>query len=239
MKISLSGVFVQVRGRRAAEVFQGGVQGTQHGDHGQHGVTDGLSEGGVGVSGWCAAQSGEQHGGRAAAGVAVLDAERGHALFPEAGGGRGGGIAGEELQGDGRLDVGEHGLGAGPVRVQQCGELVGRGDAGAHEVIAGTYYGAQRLGLRRVGRGGAQLVLTQPQVLGDHRGVSRVALGAGEDFGLPPGLDGVGFHRHDGESGFQQRIDQTAVGAFDPDGDLDGSPNLLRRRIRSANPAAM
>src|ERR1039458_2585664 len=61
------------------------------------------------------AQPGEQFGGGAPAGVAVLDAERGHPLFTQVRGGGRGGVAGEELQADRGLDVGKDGPGAGPV----------------------------------------------------------------------------------------------------------------------------
>ena len=54
----------------------------QDGDQGQDGVAQGLGEGRVQGACRSAAEPGQQLGGGAPAGVAVLDAERGHALSP-------------------------------------------------------------------------------------------------------------------------------------------------------------
>jgi hypothetical protein len=161
-----------------------------------------------------------------AAGVAVTGAERGDALLAEPGRRGGGGVAGEELQRDGRLDVGEDCLGAGPVHVQQRGELVGRGDAHLDQVGAGADRGAQGLGLVAERDGDAQLVLTQPQVLSDHQGVAGVGLGAGDDLSVAPGLDRVGADRHDRVTGFEQGVDEPAVGSLDPDRDVGAVTEL-------------
>jgi hypothetical protein len=63
-------------------------------------------------------------------------------------------------------------------------------------------------------------VVAQPQVLGDHRGVAGVGLGARDDLALAPGLDGVGPDRHHRMAGLQQPVDQPAVGAFQRHGQL-------------------
>src|SRR5512132_3494504 len=53
------------------------------------------------------------------------------------------------------------------------------------------------------------------RLLGDHLGVAGVGLGARDDLALAPGLDGVGADRDHRVAGFQQPVDQPAVGAFD------------------------
>ena len=75
--------------------------------------------------------------------------ELGQAVFAQALGALGGGIAGEEGQGDGRVDVGEDGGGAGPEALEQGAELIGEGDAVGDEVVAAADEGAQRAGLVR------------------------------------------------------------------------------------------
>ena len=67
--------------------------------------------------------------------------------------------------------VGEDGLGARPVSVQQRGELVGRGDPHVHQVITGAHHCAQRPRFTGVRHGGRQPVVAQPQVLRDDRSV--------------------------------------------------------------------
>src|SRR5512132_4701625 len=65
------------------------------------------------------------------------------------------------------------------------------------------------------------------RLLGDHLGVAGVGLGARDDLALAPGLDGVGADRDHRVAGFQQPVDQPAVGAFDRD----------RQPCRSTEPA--
>ena len=156
-------------------------------------------------------------GGAAAAGVAVLGTERGHALLTEVAGRCGGRVTGEERQADRRLDVGEDGPGAGPVCLQQRRQLVGGRDPHIHQVIAGAHDSAQCPGLVGVGGGGLQLVLAQPKVLGDHRGVASVGLGPGQHLPFPPGLDRVGADRHHRMPRLQQQVHQAAVRPLDRD----------------------
>jgi hypothetical protein len=152
----------------------------------------------------------------------VLDAERLHPLLAEPLGRGRGGVAGEEVQRDRRLHIGEDGLRAGPVRIQQRGELVGRGDPHLDQVLAGTDHGAQRLGLGRVRRDDAQPMRAQPQVLRDHLGVASVVLGTGEHLAVPPRLDRLRLDRDDRVAGLQQRVNQPPVRALDPDRDAVG-----------------
>ena len=139
-------------------------------------------------------------------------AKRGDVLLPDFRGRRRGRPSGQERQRDRALDVGEDGLGAGPVAVQQRGQLVGRRDPRLDQVTAGAGHGAQGQGLGRVGDGDAQLVLTQPQVLGDHQGVAGVALGSRDHLAVAPGFDRGRLDRHDRVPGLQQCIDQPPSG---------------------------
>ena len=169
--------------------FTDGVQGREHADRREHGTAQRLGERLTGGASRRGAQAGEQLRGGAAAGVAVLGAERGHPLLARVRGSGRGRVAGQELQADRRLDVGEDGPGAGPVRVQQRGQVVSGRDPHLDQVTAGAHDGSQRPGLIRVGHSDGQLVRAQPQVLGDHRGVAGVGLGARQHLAVPPGLD--------------------------------------------------
>jgi hypothetical protein len=82
-----------------------------------------------------------------------------------------------------------------PVRVQQRRELVGRRCTGLDKITAGTHDGASCLGMAGQRCGGAQPVEAHSQVVGDHMCVAGIGLRAGEDFGLAPGPDRVGFDR--------------------------------------------
>ena len=159
-----------------------------------------------------------------APGVAVGGAERGDALLSEPGPGGRGRVAAEERQCDRGLHVGEDGLGAGPVHVQQGAELVGRGHPHLDQVAAGADGGAHRLGLVAERGGDPESVLAQAQVLGDHQRVAGVGLRPGDDLPVTPGLDRVGADRDHGVAGFEQRVDQASVGPFDTDRDIDALP---------------
>ena len=175
----------------------------------------------AGLEGACgsAAQAGQQLGSGAAAGVAVAGTERGHPLLAEASRRGRGGIADQERQRDRRGDVGKDDAGTGPVRFQQRGQLVSRGHPRTGQVAAGAGHRAKCRGLAGVGCRDAQLVLAQPQVLGDQGRVAGVGFGARHYLTVPPGLDRVRAHRHDRVPGLQQHIDQPPVRPLDRDGD--------------------
>ena len=146
-------VLPEVGGHRAVEALDRGVQGREDADGGEHGVAERLGERFAAGARRGGAQAREQLGGGPAAGVAVLDQEGRHPLLAQVRGGGRGRVAGQELQADRRLDVGEDRLGAGPVRVQQRGQLVGGRDPHLDQVAAGPHGGAQRE--RLVGVGGS------------------------------------------------------------------------------------
>ena len=75
-------VLPEVGGYGAVEVLAGCAESFEHGHQGQYGVADGLDECVVGGAGWGLAQPVQQFGGGAAAGVAVLDVERGMRFSP-------------------------------------------------------------------------------------------------------------------------------------------------------------
>src|SRR6266498_1551656 len=213
-------VLTQVGGHATVEVLDRGVEGAQDPDHGHDGVAAGLGFGAAAQAGRGLAQAGHQLGGRPAAAVAVLGAERAHAGLAQVGRRRWGRVALQERQRDLAFDVGKDRQGAGPERVQAGGELVGGGHALVDQVGAGPDHGAQRPGLRRERLQDAQPVVAQPQVLGDHLGVGGVGLGARQHLGVAPCLDRVGADRHDGVAGLQQPIDQPPVGPLDGHGQL-------------------
>jgi hypothetical protein len=79
-------------------------------------------------------------------------------------------------------------------------------------------------------------VLAQPQVLGDHRRVTGVGLGAGQDLAVPPGLDRVRLHRHDRVPGFQQEVYQLAVRPLDGDRQARRIPELAEAADQRGDP---
>jgi hypothetical protein len=172
--------------------------------------------------------------------VAVVSAERGEPLLPEVRCGCGRRVAGEEMQGDRRLDVGKDGFGARPIRVEQSGQLVGRGDAHVDEVVPCPDEGSQRLRLTGVRGGDAQSVRAQPQVLGDHLSVTSVALRPRQDLTVAPLLDRVRLDRDHGVPSLEQRVDETAVGSFDADRNLRRIPESSQsvRAVPGAAPAS-
>jgi hypothetical protein len=182
-----------------------------------HSVTQRLGERLVCRAGRGLAQPVQQLGRGLAAAVAVLDQERGHPLLAQVAGRGGGGVPGQEFEADRRLDVGEDGRGARPVRLQQRGQLVSGGDPHLDQVIAGAHHGAQRLCLVAIRGGGGQPVIAQPQVLGDDRGVPGIGLGAGQHLAFPPGLDRVRADRHHRVPGLQQQVHQPPGRPLDRD----------------------
>ena len=202
----------------AAEVFEDRAEGFQDGDQCGHRVVDGLAQRFVGGAGGCAAQPREQLFGGAPAAVAVLDAERGQAFGAQVLGVAGGRVAGQELQGDRRFDVGEDGLGAGPVRIQQRGELVGRGDTHRRPGLRGCAprcaapWSAAMYGVAscsRCWRSRRYSAMTSASPASD--------LAPESDLAVPPSLDRVGFDRYHRVPGLQQGVDQAPVGTFDRD----------------------
>jgi hypothetical protein len=79
--------------------------------------------------GRCCPQPGQEFGGWLAAPVGVAAAERGQAGLAEPGGRLWGWIVGQEGQRDVAGQLAEHGLGSGPVGVQQRAQLVAGGGA--------------------------------------------------------------------------------------------------------------
>jgi hypothetical protein len=59
-------------------------------------------------------------------------------------------------------------------------ELVGGGDAGGHQVLAGAHHGMQRNGGRRVRLQRGPAVPSGAQTIGEDEGVAAVVLVAGE-----------------------------------------------------------
>ena len=75
----------------------------------------------------------------------------------------------------------------------------------------------QRFGLGRERGGWAQPVGTQPETLGDHRGVAGVGPGAGQHLAVAPGLDRVRADRNQRVAMLEQRVDQASVRTLDLD----------------------
>jgi hypothetical protein len=208
-------VLPEVGDDAAAHVLQRGAQGLEHGHQRRHRVADGLAQCLVEGAGRGGAQPGQQRLAATPAGVTVLGAERGQPFGAQLLGVGCGGVAGQELQGDRRLDVGEDGLGARPVRVQQCAQLVGGRHPRIDQIVAGAYHGTQRLRLGAVRHGQTQPVVAAAQVVRDDVRVAGVGLGTRAGLRLPPRLDGVGADRHHRMPGLQHRVHEASVRTLD------------------------
>ena len=150
----------------------------------------------------------------------MLSAEGCHALGAEASGAIRGGVALDEGQCDGRVDVGEDGGGAGPVRVQNGSQLIGELYARGHEVVAPAHEGAQRADLGGLRGQGLEAVAVGAQQIGQQERVGGVALGAVTAVARSGGLHNVGVDRHDRHTGFDQGVDEQPRGPLDGRGGL-------------------
>ncbi len=173
------------------------------------GLTD-LARGG-------GAEAGEQVGRRPPATVGVLAEELGEAFFTQARGAVGGGIATEEGQGDGRVDVGEDGGGPGPEPLEQGAELIGEGDALGDEIVPTAYEGAQGTRVVRGRPPRPEAMAIGPQQIGEDGRIAGVTLAAGGGVAWAAGLERVGVDRYDLHPGLDEGIDEQAGGAFERD----------------------
>jgi len=126
----------------------------------------------------------------------------------------GGGIAGEEGQRNGRVDVGKDGRGAGPEALEQGAELIGERDALGDEGVAAAHERAQGAGVvgGRTQRGEAMAIRAQ-QIRQDE-GIAGVTLGAGGRVARTRGFEGIGVDGHHLEPGIDERVDEQARGPF-------------------------
>ncbi len=136
-------------------------------------------------------------------------------LGPQARGGFGRGVALDEGERDGRIHLGEDLGGARPERLEQAAQLVGEGHARGHQVVAPAHEGAQRAHFVALGGQGLEAMAIGAQQIGEQIGVAGVALGPVAAVARARGLDGVGVNGHDGEAGFEQRVDHQARGPLD------------------------
>jgi hypothetical protein len=121
-------------------------------------------------------EPGQQLGRGLAAAVAVAAAEAGHAGLAKPGGGLWGGVVDQEGQRDRRGEPVEHGLGSGPVRVQEGAELVAGRGAGTQVVLAQPHQSLQLLQARVGWAQPAQPVPVGAQVVGELVAVAGIGL---------------------------------------------------------------
>jgi len=213
------GVF-DARGERSDLVDKAVEQGGECADE----LTLGVGFGFLGEAGWGGAQPGEEFGGRATAGVAMLGEEAGEAFLAEAAGAVGCGIAADEGECDRAVDGGEDMGGAGPEAVEQAAQLVGERGALGDEIVAAAHERAQGSDIvgGRHERSEAMPVGTQD--VGEHIGIAGIGLAAGGAVARAAGFDDVRMDRDHRMTGFDQRVDEQAGGP------LDGNGQFGRRR---------
>ncbi len=216
-------MLTKMGGHRTGQCLDGDVEGPDDAHVAEHGVPAGFGLWACTDAVRGGAETGQQLGGGTPPGVAVLDAERGHALLAQGLGRTRCGVALQEGQGDLAGHIGEDRLGSRPEGVQARLELVVSGHPGMDQVVPGPDHRPQRPGLVTEGLQDPQVTQTQPQVLGDDLGVTGIRLGSRGHLGLPPCLDGPARHGHHPMPGFEQPVDQSAVGALDRHRHLPGN----------------
>src|SRR2546430_10750606 len=120
----------------------------------------------------------------------------------------GGGIAAQEGEGDGRIDVGEDRRGPGPEAVQQRPELIGEGDARSDQIVAAAHESAERA--RRVGQGlkRAEAMASGTEPIARDYGIARITRTARGGVAGTARLQGVGVDGNDqiGRASCRERV---------------------------------
>jgi hypothetical protein len=161
------------------------------------------------------AEAGEQLGHGAAAAVRVLAEELRETLLAEAHRAVRRGVAGEEGERDGRVDVGEDRSRPGPEALEERAQLIGEGDTLGDEVVAAAHERAQ--GARIVG-GRTQRpepVAVGPEHIGEDERVAGIALAAGGRVAGPTRFERVRVNRYDLEPSVDESVDEQARGTFE------------------------
>ncbi len=136
------------------------------------------------------------------------------------------GVVVEEVERDGRVDIGEDRGATGPELVEQPAQLVRECDALADEVIAQAAEAAERFGLVRQRRERAEPMAVCAQDVREQVGVAEVGLGLCGRVASTRSLDCVRVNRHDGEAVLDERVDENPRRALDGDPQLAGRGQL-------------
>ncbi|MFO1038496.1 MAG: hypothetical protein U1E45_16790 [Geminicoccaceae bacterium] len=199
---------------------------------------DGIRFGLASQAGWCGTQLGQQFRGRASSALGVLSQEACQALFAQAHGDVGGGIASEECERDRACDVGEDDGSTWPEAVEQRTELVAQCHTLGDEVVTAANRGAQCLDVVGGGQQRPEPMSIGPQDVGEHVGIAGVPLAAGGPVTGPAGFDHVGMDRHDRMPGLDESIDDQPGRSLDGDRQLCRGSDAPEARDSSRNPAA-
>ena len=105
--------------------------------------------------------------------------ELGEAFFAQARGAVGGGVAGEEGQGDRRIDVGKDGGGARARSARAGRGADWRGPRGGDQIVAAAHERAQSAGVIGGGRQRPEAMAVGAQQIGQQEGIAGIALAAG------------------------------------------------------------
>jgi len=196
---------------RALTLLDEGVQGRQQ-------RTGDVGCGGAGFAGGAtrgAGEAGVQHGGIDAAAVANAGQPRGQAFGRQPVGAFLRIEAAQELQANGRVDLGEQANGSGEDAFEVFTQLIGYRDTVADEVFAGTAGRSQRGGGRAVGSQRSQPGAVGAQGIGQHERVESVVLLTGRAVPAAQVFQLVRADDDNGDPGVEQSVDHRPVGAFD------------------------
>ena len=180
---------------------------------------------------------GASRGDRTAASTIGLAGQKGlHPLLAEARGRCRGRVALHEGQGDGRMEIGENGHGAGPEALQQAAQSIGQADALGDQVVTAAHQGTRRLDVVRTGPERSAAMAVGAQDVGQYVGVTRIALAAGGAFARAAGFEHVGDHvgvdRHHRMACFDQRSDDQPRWALDRNGDFAGRRQVTELSVQ-------
>ncbi|HSS33908.1 MAG TPA: hypothetical protein VLL27_11565 [Solirubrobacterales bacterium] len=137
-----------------------------------------------------------------------------HPLGAEAAGVGGARVAGQEGEGDRRVDVGEDER-SGPEGLELGAQLVCQLDPNPDQVLSGPGQGSQCLGLVRVGPDRPQSVGVGARQLGQDEGVEAIGLATSDRVALTRSLGLVGVHGDHGQARLEEAVHQDPVGALD------------------------
>ncbi len=160
-------------------------------------------------------KAGQQVGDGAVPRVTLVCEEGGKPLFPEPLGAAGRGVAVEEGQSDGRVDLGEDLRSPGPEALEQGPELVGQRHPLDHQIVAGADHGPQGPGLigKRLER--TEAVAVGAEQVSENEGIAGITLPLGGGVTRARGFQHVGVNWHNGERSVDQTVDEEPRRALD------------------------
>lgn len=163
----------------------------------------------------------------------MLSQEAGEALFAEAAGTIGCGIAVDEGECDRTVDRGENGGGAWPEAVEQALQLVGEREALSDEIISTAHQHPQCANIVRERAERAEPMSVGTQDIGEHVRIAGIGFTTCGAVSRAAGFDDIGMDRDDGVPRLDQRVDEQSSGTFNRDGKVRRQRHFAQRSQQS------